>query len=238
MCAFGTKYALHRLLLDRSPFFYSAFSEPWSESAAKEITLHPEDVDPNITRAAFELALKRLYGCARAEEEAGEAIGLFATGCWLDMEDLVEASIHLLLRQMCPAKLSTYIRFVTGNYYGKHGDRILAAAKAMLCREGYEMPLRYFDDVPGDIVREIIGSDGFYVPDEWDRWRLAQRLFNRRLRVKAVETGLLDVEGRLRKARPRGVNFMAVRFDTVYRQSFGSVGAGGASDGLEQLRGV
>ena len=138
--AFGAKYPLHRLLLDRAPFFYSAFSAPWSESHAAEITLHPEDVDPNITQAAFELALKRLYGCHRVEEEDHEAIGLFATGCWLDMADLIEASIHSLLRQMCPPRLASYIRFVTGSYYGKHGDRVLAACKAMLCREAYEMP--------------------------------------------------------------------------------------------------
>ena len=235
--AFGSKYPLHRLLLDRAPFFYSAFSEPWRESSAKEITLHPEDVDPNITQAAFELALKRLYGCHRVEEEDKEPIGLFATGCWLEMIDLIEASINSLLRQMCPANLSSYIRFVTSSYYGKNGDRVLAAAKAMLCREGYEMPLRYFDGIPGDIIREIVGSDGFYVPDEWERWILAQRIFNRRLKSKAVETGLLDLDGKLRKARPKGMNFMAVRFDTVYRNSFGAVNAG-ISDGMDEWLGI
>ena len=235
--AFGTKYPLHRLLLDRAPFFYSAFSEPWRESSAKEITLHPEDVDPNITQAAFELALKRLYGCHRVEEEDKEAIGLFATGCWLEMIDLIEASINSLLRQMCPANLSSYIRFVTSSYYGKNGDRVLAAAKAMLCREGYEMPLRYFDGIPGDIIREIVGSDGFYVPDEWERWILTQRIFNRRLKAKAIEIGLLDLDGTLKTARPKGMNFMAVRFDTVYRNSLGAVNAG-MSDDMDEWLGI
>ena len=230
--AFGTKYALHRLLLDRAPFFSSALSEPWTESSAKEITLHPEDIDSNITQAAFELALKRIYGCHEVTEEDGEAIGLFATGCWLDMTDLIEASINSLLRQMCPSKLSSYIRFVTSNYYGKHGDRILIAAKAMVCREGYEMLIRYFDGISGEIIREIIGSDGFYVPGEWERWILATRILNRRLKAKAIDAGLMSSEGPLQSSRPASMNFMAVRFDAVYRSTAGlnSMGTSGDAD--------
>lgn len=66
--AFGYPYRLHRILLDRAPFFNSALSGPWLESNAKEITLHPEDIDNNITQIAFELALKRLYGAGNPDE--------------------------------------------------------------------------------------------------------------------------------------------------------------------------
>lgn len=218
------------MLLDRAPFFSSALSEPWTESSSKEITLHPEDIDSNITQAAFELALKRIYGCHEVTEEDEEAIGLFATGCWLDMADLIDASISSLLRQMCPSKLSTYIRFVTSNYYGKHGDRILTAAKAMLCREGYEMLIRYFDGISGEIIREIIGSDGFYVPGEWERWILATRILNRRLKAKAVDAGLMSSDGTLQSSRPASMNFMAVRFDTVYRPTAGLTSMDSSTD--------
>jgi hypothetical protein len=159
--AFGQKYALHRLILDRAPFFTTALSEPWIESQAKEITLHPEEIDSSITQNAFELALKRLYGCDVSQEEDAEAIGLFATGCWLEMQDLVDSSIDAILRQMSPETLSPLIRLVTANYYGRSGERILASAKSMLCRDGWEMPLKYWDAIPGDIIREIIGGDGF-----------------------------------------------------------------------------
>jgi hypothetical protein len=40
--AFGQRYNLHRLILDRAPFFTTALSEPWIESRNKEVTLHPE----------------------------------------------------------------------------------------------------------------------------------------------------------------------------------------------------
>ena len=235
--AFGNKYALHRLLLDRAPFFCSALSEPWFESSAKEITLHPEDVDSNITQVAFDLALKRIYGCHLPEEEDKEPIALLATGCWLEMADLIEASISAILRQMSPSKLSTYIKFVTSNYYGKHGDRILTAAKAMLCREGYEMLIRYFDGISGDIIREILGSDGFYAPGEWERWILAKRILNRRLKQKAIEAGIMNLDGKLIKPRPASMGFMALRFDAVYRNTSAACTFGDSPD-MDQWLGL
>ena len=224
--AFGRRYALHRLLLDRAPFFSSALSEPWFESSSKEIALHPDDIDSNITQAAFELALKRLYGCNVAAEEDKEAIGLFATGCWLEMADLVEASVVSILRQMCTARIGSLIQLVTSNYYGKNGDRILATAKAMLCREGWEMPLKYWDGVSGEIAREIIGGDGFFVPGEWERWVLAKRVFDRKLKLRAIEAGLFDHNGKHKRAPPDTMSFLAVRFDTVYRKNSAFFGAG------------
>lgn len=222
--AFGTRYALHRLLLDRAPFFSSALSEPWFESSSKEIALHPDDIDSNITKDAFELALKRLYGCNVASEEDKEAVGLFATGCWLEMADLIDASVTSILRQMTPNKIGSLIKLVTNNYYGKNGDRLLATAKAMLCREGWEMPLRYWDGVSGEIAREIIGGDGFYVLGEWERWVLAKRVLDRKLKLRAMEAGLFEANGNHKYAPPDTMSFLAIRFDTVYRKNSAFVG--------------
>lgn len=222
--AFGASYALHKLLLDRAPFFSSALSEPWSESSAKEIKLHPEDIDSNITQAAFELALKRIYGCNITSEEDKESIGLFATGCWLEMPDLIESSVSSILRQMSPARLASLIRLVTSNYYGKSGERILSSAKAMLCREGWEMPIRYWDGIAGEIIREIIGGDGFFVPGEWERWVLAKRVLDRRLKTRAIELGLFEKNGKRKQEPPNTINFLAIRFDTVYRKNYASSG--------------
>lgn len=217
--AFGNRYALHRLLLDRAPFFSSALSEPWFESTSKEITLRPDDIDSHITQAAFELALKRLYGCHVPAEEDSEAIGLFATGCWLEMPDLIDASVTSILRQMTTAKLGSLIRLVTSNYYGKPGERILASAKAMLCREGWEMPLKYWDGVSGEVAREIIGGDGFFVPGEWERWILARRVLDRKLKTRAIEAGLMEANGHHKRAPADRMSFLAIRYDTVYRRN-------------------
>ena len=223
--AFGHEYRLHRIILDRAPFFRSALSEPWLESNAKETTVHPQDIDASITQASFELALKRLYGCANVHEEDRDAVGLFATGCWLEMQDLIESSIESMLRQMSPETLSPLIKLVTSNYYGRAGDKILASAKAMLCRDGWRMPLNYWDGIPGDIVREIVGGDGFFIDGEWERWVLAKRLMDRRLRLRAIDAGLVE-PGTTRKVlkAPDTTNLMAVRFDAVYRRN--GIGSG------------
>ena len=193
---FGQTYNAHRIILDRAPFFASALTEPWCEASQKEVMLHPEDIDTHITKTTFELALKRLYGCQDPLEEQVEAVGLFATGCWLEMQDLIDASVEALLRRMCPKTLATTIHMLTANYYGKAGDKILAAAKAMLCRDGWEMPLKYWDDIPAQTVKEVVGGDGFFVAGEWDRWTLAKRLLNRRLKLTARELHLWPMESR------------------------------------------
>ena len=194
-------------------------SGAWAESTKRDVILELEDLDSNITQAAFELALKRLYGCNIAEEENSEAIGLFATGCWLEMNDLIESSVRSILRQMAPSNLGSMIRLVTSNYYGGAGDRILSSAKAMLCKDGWGMPGKYWDTISGEIIREVIGNDGFFIRGEWERWILAKKVFNRRLKSLAVEAGLVEPGGHHKRSPPNTMNFNAIRFDAVYRKS-------------------
>jgi hypothetical protein len=230
---FGYPYKLHRLLLDQATFFASALSGPWLESKASDISLHPEDIDTNITQVSFELALKRLYGANIPEEEDAEAVSLFATACWLEMSDLIDSSIESMLRQMSTATLAPLIKLVTSNYYGRSGDKILASAKAMLCRDGWKMSTKFWDGIPGDIIREIVGGDGFFINGEWDRWVLAKRLLDRNLKTLAIEAGLVDPVSwsKVRKA-PETANLMAVRFDSVYRKN--AMATGAAPDGLHR----
>ncbi|KAJ9651835.1 hypothetical protein H2198_008900 [Neophaeococcomyces mojaviensis] len=219
--AFGQSYKLHKLLLDRAPFFSLAFCGPWTESSSNSMAIVPEEIDQNITRTAFELALKRLYGTAIAAQEEENAVGLFATACWLDMPDLVDTCVDYILRQMHTANLHSLIKLVTNSCYGRPGDRILASAKAMLCREGWEMPYEHWDEIPAEIVREIIGGDPFYVPGEWERWFLSLKILNRRLRKLATEYKLVSPDGRYLQPKPQSLRFFAMRFDTTYRSESG-----------------
>ncbi|KXT08782.1 hypothetical protein AC579_7667 [Pseudocercospora musae] len=225
--AFARPYKLHRLILDRAPFFASALSEAWLEANAKDITVHPEDIDSSITQAAFELALKRLYGASSVSEEDQNPVGLFATACWLEMQDLVDSSIESMLRQMTPETLSPLIKLVTSKYYGRAGDKVLASAKSMLCRDGWRMPLKFWDGIPGDIIREIVGGDGFFIDGEWDRFVLAKRLLDRRLRQQAIAAGLVEPSHPRKVAKvPEAAGLTAIRFDSVYRRSDACAGRG------------
>ncbi|SMQ46228.1 unnamed protein product [Zymoseptoria tritici ST99CH_3D1] len=230
--AFGQQYKLHRLILDRSPFFATALSEPWLEAQASEMSVHPEDIDSAIDQPSFELALRRLYGCFDLAEEDQNPAGLFATACWLEMKDLVASTIDSMLRQMNPDNLAHYIRLVTTNYYGNSGGKILASAKSMLCRDGWQMPLRFWDGIPGDIIREIVGGDGFFVEGEMDRWLLAKRILDRRLKVQATAADLVDPSSHKVLKAPEAASLMAVRFDAVYRNS--AANGRGVSDSFQK----
>ena len=187
---FDRQYNLHRIILDRAPFFASALSPPWCEASQREIELHPEEIDVNITQRAFELALKRLYGCSLRAEEDEEAIDLFATGCWLEMQDLISDSMAAIMRKMGPSNLAPVIQVVSANYYGKPGDRILESAKTMLSRNGTDLAVSTWDEIPSELIRELVGGDAFFVSDEWQRWWLAKRRLERRLKAVAREAGL------------------------------------------------
>lgn len=131
----------------------------------------------------------------------------------------MDSAIESMLRQMTTETLSPLIKLVTSNYYGRAGDKVLASAKSMLCRDGWKMPLRFWDGVPGDIVREIVGGDGFFIGGEFDRWVLSKRLLDRRLRQQALASNLVE-PGNPRKVlkAPESAGLMAVRFDGVYRK--------------------
>jgi len=182
--AFGTRYRLHRLILDRSPFFSSCFNGgPWAESESSEITLSPETADPNITQHAFQLALSRLYGHVDAAEEDKHALPLLAAASYLELQDLAESCVASLLRNLGTSGITEIVTFVTNSYYGPLTDRLLESAKALLYRDGWEMDFAQgWDGIPGEFAAEIIGYDGFYCPNEYARYCFVRDLINWRMR--------------------------------------------------------
>lgn len=169
--AFGNRYQLHRLILDRSPFFSSCFNGgPWLESTQSEISLSPEISDPNITQHAFEMALARLYGHVDRPEEDRHALPLLAAASYLDLQDLAESCVASLLRNLNTTNISMVVRFVTNSFYGPLTDRLLDSAKALLYRDGWEMSFEDWEGINGEVAAEIVGYDGFYVPSEWLRY--------------------------------------------------------------------
>ncbi|KAL7276894.1 hypothetical protein RUND412_000085 [Rhizina undulata] len=193
--AFNIRYRLHRLILDRSPFFSSCFNGgPWLESTSSEITLSPEISDPNITQHAFELALSRLYGHLDRAEEDRHALPLLAAASYLDLQDLAESCVSSLLRNLKTSNISTIVRFVTNSYYGHLTDRLLESAKALLYRDGWEMKLSEWDGISGDVAAEIVGYDGFYVPSEWDRYQFVKEMVDWRIQHSYAENSEMSQE--------------------------------------------
>ncbi|KAI5817790.1 hypothetical protein BZA77DRAFT_352388 [Pyronema omphalodes] len=236
--AFGRRYPLHRLILDRSPFFSSCFNGgPWTESESSEITLSPETADRNITQHAFEIALARLYGHVDEAEEDAHALPLLAAASYLELQDLAESCVNSLLRNLTTTGIRDIVTFVTSSYYGPLTDRLLESAKALLYRDGWEMDFANgWDGISGEFAAEIIGYDGFYCPNEYARYCFVRDLINFRLKQSYSEP-TSPVGGEFMKI-PTTSAASIVDSDTVtvYADSTDDAAAGDEDPDIKPLR--
>lgn len=214
--AFNETYALHRFIIDRCPFFATAFSGNWTESSAKEITLHPEEADGNITKSALEHVLQYLYGVDISDELDADAVGLFVTSKWLGMEELAGFCTKTIQRCVNLLNAVPILNLVTENYYGAHGETIATAAKTLLCNQGSTIWRMVWDEVPCDILREIVGGDSFFCPTELERWEYAVKLLDRRLLRNAMEWDLVDEKGNLINSVPSALQTNYIPLDDSF----------------------
>lgn len=184
--AFGKTFALHRIILDRSPFFSMMFSGTWKDSDSTAMELKFDDV--NISPAALEFCLSRLYGKAGTLENAN-CLSVLATAAYLDMSDLQEQCTNWLLRNLDTGNICSVVKFVTGqSTYGIHSDRLREASRALLYRDGYDMTPEQLAEIPADLLAEIISSDAFFCPSEMDRYNfLVELVRHRKAQTEDVE---------------------------------------------------
>lgn len=194
--AFGKSYRLHRIILDKAPYFASLLGGSWAEEGASEISLSPEDMDTHITQRAFEHVIRGLYGDTRELHDYQYAIEVLPVASWLGLKKLGESLVIYLLDNIDTSRVCQIFQIATESYYGAASDRLIDAAKAVLFRQGWEMPYDHWDDIPSEIIKDVVGGDAFYVPGEWERWFLATKILNRRLRSLALAHKLVDENGR------------------------------------------
>ena len=176
--AFGKAYALHRIILDRSPFFSSLFAGPWKDADIPVLDL--DFSDPNITQTAFEIALQRLYGHV-IQPEDDQIANLLATGAYLDLQDLVEECLVTLLRTLNSQNVAKRHSFARGKqYYGDASEKLAEACFTLLCHAGSSMSLDQWDEIPSDVAAEVIASDAFWVEGEYERYCFARDFLRRR----------------------------------------------------------
>lgn len=218
--AFGKSYKLHKLFLERSPYFKSLFG--WStdsdseESGSYEIndvrengdgsnlyTLSFDD-DEECTQKSFELALARLYGSANIEEENKIPYNMIAVGQYLAISDIVCTATDYIVKQMNMSNISENLKFATANNYGSASERIIQNGKGILCADGWEYGPAKWDEIPESVIAEIVGEDYFFVPTEWDRCIFIIKLIERRLMVSPTDREKVKL---LRKALNEKIHF-------------------------------
>jgi hypothetical protein len=73
--------------------------------------------------------------------------------------------------------LADISNFIYGNEYGDFGSKIEAMCKHYLCKYGYEMAASVWLAIPCSWRKEVLDSDEFYVPTEWDRCQFIINLY-------------------------------------------------------------
>ncbi len=178
--AFGKSYAFHKLILDRSSYFSSLFGGLWQDSDARSHELDFSD-DPNITKEAFELAIARLYGVENQRRESEIATSMIAIGSYLDLPDVVYSGTEWVVRSLDTSNLLQHLTFSMSNNYGQASDRIIDSCKGCLSIDGWQIGAAKWDGIPESIIADVVGSDSFFVPSEWDRCIFIIELIERRL---------------------------------------------------------
>lgn len=111
------------------------------------------------------------------------------------MPELIEASGVSILKSISTATITEIVQLVTENYYGNHGKRILASAKAFLNRDGYAMlPISCWARISSDVVCDVVGGDAFFVPGDLDRFNLARQILDHKLQALVARTQLGDTK--------------------------------------------
>jgi hypothetical protein len=205
--AFSKSYPLHRIILDRSPFFSSLFAGPWRDADIPVLDL--DFSDPNITQTAFEIALQRLYGHV-VNPDDDQVASLLATGAYLDLQDLVEECLATLLRTLNAKNVSNRYQFSRGKqYYGEASEKLAEACFTLLCHAGSSMPLDQWDEIGNEVAAEVISSDAFWVEGEYERYCFARDLVRRRRMMDTDEIQILE------QVLTTGIHYLHLPFETL-----------------------
>lgn len=206
--AFGKSYALHRIILDRSPFFSSLFAGPWKDADIPVLNL--DFSDPNITQPAFDFALQRLYGHIVMPVD-DIVSSLLATGAYLDLQDLVEECLTALLRTLNSKNVAKRYRFARGKqYYGEASEKLAEACYTLLCHAGSSMSLDLWDGIPNEVAAEVISADAFWVEGEYERYCFARDFLKRRRSQSSAD----DIQP-LEQVLISGIHYLHLHFDTL-----------------------
>ncbi|OAX81043.1 hypothetical protein ACJ72_04619 [Emergomyces africanus] len=185
--AFETTYVLHRCILERAPYFSAMLSGHWNENSDRAISIFPAEMDQNITRIGFEVALKYMYGHKVMDLVELDPLGIFAVCQWLELPEPLKWAAQTIMHRLDISNIHLVLSIFTENHYGKEGKVVLDAAKSLLRLRGCEMPLAIWDHIPAELVREIIGGDAFFISSELRRWEYSVSLLDRVLEAKALK---------------------------------------------------
>lgn len=158
---FDQSYALHKLILAGSGFFKTAFQWSIDDDEAPVIDIIGEE----FTQEAFELCIGVLYGYRDECSLREKAFDVMIMAQYLDIPQIVDLCIDWVVQDITLESVGELVNFSVLHSY----QRLTDTCVAMLSMNGWEAGVSVWEGVPVDIISNIMRSNWFFVPSEWDR---------------------------------------------------------------------
>ncbi|KAF9897603.1 hypothetical protein BX616_005287, partial [Lobosporangium transversale] len=114
------------------------------------------------------------------------ALSVLASGAYLGIDELCERCCAFIIRTLSTLNVTRMVEFTHQTNYYPWSARIADACHTFLCRNGYDDPkikcLQVFEALPASWLVNVIGSDAFWVPGEWERYKLCREIVHSRRR--------------------------------------------------------
>lgn len=115
------------------------------------------------------------------------ALSVLAAANYLDFDSLCAQCTAYIVRTLSAQRVVAYVHFSHDHSYHPWSSQIADACHTFLCRNGFDDPrikcLEVFESLPAKWLPQVIGSDAFWVPSEWDRYLLCRRIVDGRRRM-------------------------------------------------------
>ncbi|KAG0047769.1 hypothetical protein BGZ83_007229 [Gryganskiella cystojenkinii] len=119
-------------------------------------------------------------------------LSVLATAAYLGIDSLCELCTRYVIRSLSADYVVDFVNFSHSNCYYPWSTQIADACHAYLCRNGFEDSrmecLQVFETLPVDWLLKVVGSDAFWVPSEWERYKFCRRVVSQRRRIRQSHT--------------------------------------------------
>ncbi|GME83311.1 unnamed protein product [Ambrosiozyma monospora] len=180
--AFGKIYKLHSIIIRRSPYFKSwnlpIFGDLGPNDKPQMLQLNIITYDSFITKDSFELMLKRLYGCIDSQKEKEMPLSMIATADFFQLDDIKWSVLDNYKFDYLTTQLAvSTLKMLDKNDFGDFVFKLEYKCKSFLQDNGWYSGDQEWKDLPVSLIPEIVNSNQFFVPTEFDRIVFATRLF-------------------------------------------------------------
>ena len=172
--AHGREFAVHKLVLARSPYFRSLL-ERWTEGSSVALQLQVE----GSSAEGVEAALSWLYGRPAALTAEGVCETLCAAA-FLQLDALASDCASFVTDALSEANFMRFHAFAEGANLGPAGDRVRHACWGLLCQRAWCELRPLLRELPLPNLVALFGSAELWCPTEAARFDLACDCFARR----------------------------------------------------------